>query len=115
TSLAEVLELAGSVVATGTLRHIDVERVVAIDKYMYLNVNAPILDDTIRVQYNQTERVRHVDEVQHTLAREALRYFHIDNGIEIVSVAGTGLGSSSCLLRWPAQCDAQPHSNPYQS
>jgi D-glycero-alpha-D-manno-heptose-7-phosphate kinase len=75
---------------------------VAIDKYMYLNVNTPILDDTIRVQYNQTELVRHVDDVQHTLAREALRYFHIDNGIEIVSVAdipaGTGLGSSSCYL-----------------
>src|SRR5581483_11306156 len=75
---------------------------VAIDKYMYLNVNTPILDDTIRVQYNQTELVKHVNDVQHTLAREALRYFHIDNGIEIVSVAdipaGTGLGSSSCYL-----------------
>jgi len=40
--------------------------------------------------------------VQHTLAREALRFFHIDNGIEIVSIAdipaGSGLGSSSCYL-----------------
>jgi D-glycero-alpha-D-manno-heptose-7-phosphate kinase len=75
---------------------------VAIDKYMYLNVNSPILDDTIRVQYSRTELVRHVDDLQHTLAREALRYFHIENGIEIVSVAdipaGTGLGSSSCYL-----------------
>jgi len=75
---------------------------VAIDKYMYLNVNTPILDDAIRVQYSRTEMVRHVDEVQHTLAREAMRYFHIDNGIEIVSVAdipaGTGLGSSSSYL-----------------
>jgi D-glycero-alpha-D-manno-heptose-7-phosphate kinase len=80
----------------------EIGNVVAIDKYMYLNVNAPILDDTIRVQYNRTELVRHVDEVQHTLAREALRHFHIENGIEIVSVAdipaGTGLGSSSCYL-----------------
>jgi D-glycero-alpha-D-manno-heptose-7-phosphate kinase len=75
---------------------------VAIDKYMYLNVNTPILDDAIRVQYNRTELVRHVDDVQHTLAREALHHFHIENGIEIVSVAdipaGTGLGSSSCYL-----------------
>lgn len=75
---------------------------VAIDKYMYLNVNTPILEDTIRVQYSRTELVRHVDDVQHTLAREALRFFHIDNGIEIVSMAdvpaGTGLGSSSCYL-----------------
>jgi D-glycero-alpha-D-manno-heptose-7-phosphate kinase len=75
---------------------------VAIDKYMFLNVNSPILDDGIRVQYSKTEIVDHVDKIQHTLAREALRFFHIDNGIEIVSIAdipaGTGLGSSSCYL-----------------
>lgn len=75
---------------------------VGIDKYMYLHVNTPILDDIIRVQYSRTEIVNHVDEVQHTLAREALKFFHIQNGIEIVSIAdipaGTGLGSSSCYL-----------------
>ncbi len=75
---------------------------VAIDKYMFLNVNTPILDDGIRVQYNKTELVNHAHEIQHTLAREALRFFHIDNGVEIVSIAdipaGTGLGSSSCYL-----------------
>ena len=75
---------------------------VAIDKYMYLNVNTPILDDAIRVQYSRTELVRHVDDVQHTLAREAMRFFNIENGVEIVSIAdipaGTGLGSSSCYL-----------------
>jgi len=75
---------------------------VGIDKHMYLNVNTPILDDVIRIQYSQTEVVRHVDEVQHTLAREALRFCGISSGIEIVSVAdipsGTGLGSSSCYL-----------------
>jgi D-glycero-alpha-D-manno-heptose-7-phosphate kinase len=75
---------------------------VAIDKYMYLNVNTPILDDIIRVQYSKTELVNHADEVQHTLVREALHFFRIENGIEIVSMAdipaGTGLGSSSCYL-----------------
>src|SRR5216683_4585075 len=55
---------------------------VTIDKYMYLSVNTPILDDIIRVQYSKTEIVNHVDEVQHTLVREALRLFHIENGIE---------------------------------
>src|SRR5262249_46548779 len=73
-----------------------------LDKHMYLSVNTPILDDGIRVQYSQTELVSHVDEVQHTLAREALKFFAISNGIEIVSIAdipaGTGLGSSSCYL-----------------
>jgi D-glycero-alpha-D-manno-heptose-7-phosphate kinase len=74
----------------------------AIDKYMFLNVNTPIVDDKIRVRYSQSEMVDRVDEVQHTLAREALRHFGITNGIEIVSIAdipsGTGLGSSSCYL-----------------
>jgi D-glycero-alpha-D-manno-heptose-7-phosphate kinase len=75
---------------------------VAIDKYMYLNVNTPIVDDKIRVRYTSSEMVDHVDEVKHTLAREALRHFGITNGIEIVSIAdipaGTGLGSSGSYL-----------------
>jgi D-glycero-alpha-D-manno-heptose-7-phosphate kinase len=75
---------------------------VGIDKYMYLNVNTPIVDDKIRVRYTSTEIVDHVDDVRHTLAREALRHFGITSGIEIVSIAdipaGTGLGSSSSYL-----------------
>src|ERR1700739_2686681 len=75
---------------------------VAIDKYMFLNVNTPIVDDKIRVRYTAAEVVDQVDEVKHTTAREALRYFGIASGIEIVSIAdipaGTGLGSSSCYL-----------------
>jgi len=75
---------------------------VAIDKYMYLNVNAPIVDDMIRVRYSHAELVCHANEVQHTLAREAMRFFGFETGLEIVSIAdipaGTGLGSSSCYL-----------------
>jgi D-glycero-alpha-D-manno-heptose-7-phosphate kinase len=75
---------------------------VAIDKYMFLNVNTPIVDDKIRVRYTSSEMVDHVNEVKHTLAKEALRHFGITSGIEIVSIAdipaGTGLGSSSSYL-----------------
>src|SRR6266403_5105149 len=75
---------------------------VAIDKYMFLNVNTPILDDKVRVRYTNSELVDHVDHVQHTLAREAMQYFNISRGLEIVSIAdipaGTGLGSSSSYL-----------------
>lgn len=75
---------------------------VAIDKYMFLSVNTPIVDDKIRVRYTHSEMVDHVHEVQHTTAREALRHFGITSGIEIVSIAdipaGTGLGSSSSYL-----------------
>ena len=46
---------------------------VAIDKYMFLNVNTPILDDKVRVRYTNSELVDHVDHVQHTLAREAMQ------------------------------------------
>jgi D-glycero-alpha-D-manno-heptose-7-phosphate kinase len=60
---------------------------VAIDKYMFLNVNTPILDDLIRVRYTKAETVRTVSEVEHTLARAALEHFGIQDGIEIVSIA----------------------------
>lgn len=75
---------------------------VAINKYMYVNVNTPILDDLIRVRYTKTEIVHRLEEVSHTLARAALGHFGIQRGIEIDSIAdipaGTGLGSSSCYL-----------------
>ena len=75
---------------------------VGLDKYMYLNVNTPIVDDKIRVKYSKSELVDHVDQIEHTLVREALRYFKVTNGIEIASIAdvpaGTGLGSSSAYL-----------------
>jgi D-glycero-alpha-D-manno-heptose-7-phosphate kinase len=75
---------------------------VAIDKYMYINLKPTILEDTIRVQYSKLELVNHASELQHNLAREALAFFQIENGIEVVSIAdvpaGTGLGSSSSYL-----------------
>jgi D-glycero-alpha-D-manno-heptose-7-phosphate kinase len=75
---------------------------VGIDKYMFINLNTPIIDDKVRVRYTESELVDHVDQVQHTLAREALKLFGLTNGVEIVSLAdipaGTGLGSSSCYL-----------------
>ncbi len=75
---------------------------VAIDKYMYLNVNTPILDDLVRVRYSKAETVSCLEEIEHPLARAALKHFGIQDGIEIVSIAdipaGTGVGSSSCYL-----------------
>src|SRR3984957_10415484 len=75
---------------------------VGIDKYMYLNVNTPIVDDKVRVKYTSTEIVDHVDDVKHTLAREGLKYFGVNSGIEIQSIAdvpaATGLVFSSSYL-----------------
>jgi D-glycero-alpha-D-manno-heptose-7-phosphate kinase len=72
----------------------------AINKYMYINVNSPVVDDLVRVKYSKSETVAHRDLLEHDLAREALRIVGIERGIEITSMAdvpaGTGLGSSSC-------------------
>jgi D-glycero-alpha-D-manno-heptose-7-phosphate kinase len=71
-----------------------------INKYMFINLNRPIVDDLVRIKYSKTEIVKHRDELQHDLAKEALKMMGIDNAIEIISMAdvpaGTGLGSSSC-------------------
>ena len=37
---------------------------VGIDKYMFINVNTPVIDDKIRVRYSKSELVDHVDEVE---------------------------------------------------
>ncbi|NWF93025.1 MAG: galactokinase [Syntrophaceae bacterium] len=71
-----------------------------INKYMFINLNRPIVDDLVRVKYSKSETVPHRDELQHDLAKEAMLMMEIDKALEIVSMAdvpaGTGLGSSSC-------------------
>src|SRR3989344_5139830 len=72
----------------------------AIDKYMFVDVNRPVIDDLIRLKYSETETVESLGEIKHEVAREILRMMDIKKGIEISSMAdiaaGTGLGSSSC-------------------
>ena len=73
---------------------------VGIDKYMFINVNRPIVDDLIRVKYTKSEIVKHRDMLEHDIAREAMKIMGIEKALEIISMAdipgGTGLGSSSC-------------------
>lgn len=74
----------------------------AIDKYMYIALNRPIVDDLVRVKYSRSEIVEEATQLNHELARAALEYVGVPNAIEIISMAdipaGTGLGSSSCYL-----------------
>ena len=71
-----------------------------INKYMFLNLNKPVVDDLIRIKYTRSETVERIDQVQHEIARAAMQMSGIEKGIEIASMAdvpaGTGLGSSSC-------------------
>jgi D-glycero-alpha-D-manno-heptose-7-phosphate kinase len=71
----------------------------AINKYIYINVNAKF-DNGIRIAYSKTEEVSRVEEIEHRLVKASLEHLGITGGVEITSIAdipsqGTGLGSSS--------------------
>jgi D-glycero-alpha-D-manno-heptose-7-phosphate kinase len=66
---------------------------------MYICVNKKF-DGRIRISYTRTEDVKHRQQVEHPLVREALALVGVEGGIEIASMAdipskGSGLGSSS--------------------
>jgi D-glycero-alpha-D-manno-heptose-7-phosphate kinase len=69
----------------------------AINKYMFIGLNRTFTDDYL-LKYSGLERVRSVDEIEHSIIREVLRRHELEPGVEIVSLAdipsGTGLGSS---------------------
>lgn len=73
-----------------------------IDKYIYLILNRPPLDNKIRVKYFNSETVDNINELKHERAREALRFMKVEDSIEITSIAdlsaGTGMGSSLSYL-----------------
>jgi D-glycero-alpha-D-manno-heptose-7-phosphate kinase len=70
----------------------------AVDKYIWVCANRRFYD-SIRLAYSKTETVASVDEIDHRIFREALRFSGISSGIELTSVAdvpsNSGLGSSS--------------------
>jgi D-glycero-alpha-D-manno-heptose-7-phosphate kinase len=74
----------------------------AINKYIYISINRPQVDDLIRIKYSRSETVEDLAEVQHDLVREAMRLTGVERGVEIVSMAdvaaGTGMGSSGSFL-----------------
>ncbi|MFZ6028845.1 MAG: GHMP kinase [Chloroflexota bacterium] len=73
----------------------------AIDKYIFVTLKKRF-DQKIRVGYTKTEMVDRVEEIQHTLIREALRKTNITQGVEVTTTGdipseGSGLGSSSTV------------------
>lgn len=73
----------------------------AIDKYIWVTVkrHSEVFDEPVRVNYSLTEQVDTVDQLQNDIARECLRFLHIEPPIYISTVgdlpASTGLGGSS--------------------
>lgn len=75
----------------------------AINKYVYIIINKKF-DDGIMLHYSGTELVRNVDEVQHIIIREVLKFCGIQSGLDIACISdlpasktGSGLGASSSL------------------
>jgi len=70
---------------------------------MYVMLNRrSVADRKIVIRYSQVETVDSIDEIQHPLAREALRKHNIRENVELTSIADmpakTGLGSSGSYL-----------------
>ena len=70
----------------------------AIDKYVYITLHQTFVQELI-IKYSKLERVATIDEIEHPIIREALRFVGVDNPhLELTSMAdipaGTGLGSS---------------------
>lgn len=69
----------------------------AVDKYIFVCA-ARRFYDSIRLAYSKMELVESVDQIEHRIYREALRFTKIDKGIELQSFAdvpaNSGLGSS---------------------
>lgn len=82
-------EFGGSVLST------------TIDKYIYVTVNkiVGLLDHKYRISYSKLELCNDVDEINHPVVREVIKYLGITDGLEINIIsdlpARTGIGSSS--------------------
>lgn len=76
----------------------------AIDKFSYVTISpffSRLFDYSIRVSYRQVELVKDVEEIQHSVYRECLKFCGLDKDVELHNVADlpafTGLGSSSAF------------------
>jgi len=69
----------------------------AINRYVYIMVNRRF-EDSVRVSYSQTEIAEDVEQIQHPIVRETLKFTGLERNLEIVSMAdlpaNAGLGSS---------------------
>jgi D-glycero-alpha-D-manno-heptose-7-phosphate kinase len=74
-----------------------------IDKYIYVCVKKPvdIVEHKYRIAWSQLEYKDNIDDIEHPIVRETLKFLHIDHPVEIVTFADvpaqTGLGSSSAF------------------
>jgi D-glycero-alpha-D-manno-heptose-7-phosphate kinase len=74
----------------------------AIDKYIHVFIRKELLSTDLRLRYSENEIVLSASDLKHARARECLKYFEIQDSVEITSIAdlppGTGMGSSGSYL-----------------
>ena len=74
----------------------------SIDEYITVLIARRSLDKDLFLQYTETERVNKLDDINHNLFREVLRYFKIRDSFQVATFSSmptfTGLGSSSTLI-----------------
>ncbi len=73
---------------------------VGLSQHMYVTVS-PRFKASTRIAYTKTEIADSIEQIEHTIAREALRMTDLGKHLEITTIgdvpSGTGLGSSSSL------------------
>ena len=72
-----------------------------IDKYIYVILHKTPYSG-IRIVYDTIEDYKSVDEMEHLITKESLKYFSFNKGVTITSISdinikGSGLGSSSAF------------------
>src|SRR6202045_956027 len=59
----------------------------AIDKYVYITLHQTFVQELI-VKYSKMERVKSIDEIEHPIVRESLKYISLPSPhLEITSIA----------------------------
>ena len=70
----------------------------SINKFVYILLNRRF-EDNFRLSYSKTEIINTVEEIEHPIFRESIKYVGIEGKVEIVSVSDVpsncGLGTSS--------------------
>ena len=84
------------------LQHGGAVLATSIDKFSYVTVSSflsHLFDYSTRISYRKVELVNNIDDIEHNIYRECLRFCGLEKDIEIHHVADlpafTGLGSSS--------------------
>ena len=72
-----------------------------INQYLTIHLAERILDDKIFLQYSETEWKDNVEDLNHRLIKNILKYYDLTKGIQVSTISSmpiyTGLGASSSL------------------